>query len=74
MVGHDGYARALNAGANLTTINRTPTECRSQYPIYRRDRFIMDEERVLSAIDRAGCTASPVSVSEYLRTRAALTT
>jgi biotin synthase len=74
MVGHDGYARALNAGANLTTINLTPTECRSQYPIYRRDRFIMDEERVLSAIDRAGCSPSTLSISNHLRTRPALTT
>ena len=70
MVGHDGYARALNAGANLTTINLTPTECREQYPIYRRDRFIMDEDRVLSAIDRAGCTPSTVSVSQHCRGRA----
>ena len=69
MIGHDGYTRALNAGANLTTINLTPQECREQYPIYRRDRFIMDEDRVLSAIDRAGCSPSPVSISEYLRTR-----
>jgi biotin synthase len=73
MVGHDGYARALNAGANLTTINLSPTECRSHYPIYRRDRFIMDEDRVLSAIDRAGCTPSALGLSEFLRTRAALT-
>jgi len=69
MVGHDGYTRALNAGANLTTINLTPQQCREQYPIYRRDRFIMDEDRVLSAIDRAGCSPSPVSISEHLRTR-----
>ncbi len=69
MVGYDGYARALNAGANLTTINLSPSEYQSQYPIYRRDRFIMDEDRVLSAIDRAGCKPSSVSVSEYLRSR-----
>ncbi len=72
MVGRDGYARALNAGANLTTINLTPAECRSQYPIYRKDRFIMDEERVLSAIDRAGCAPSGIGISEYLRARSAL--
>jgi biotin synthase len=72
MVGHDGYARALNAGANLTTINLTPAECRSQYPIYRKDRVIMDEERVLSAIDRAGCAPSTTRVADYLRIRPAL--
>ena len=74
MVGHDGYTRALNAGANLTTINLTPQECREQYPIYRRDRFIMDEERVLAAIDQAGCSPSSISMSEFLRSRAALAT
>ncbi len=73
MVGHDGYERALDAGANLTTINLTPGECREQYPIYRRDRFIMDEDRVLGAIDRAGCSPSTISMAEYLRNRAAVT-
>src|ERR1043166_1645095 len=33
MVGHDGYTRALSAGANLTTINLTPRECQPHYPI-----------------------------------------
>ena len=74
MVGHDGYTRALSAGANLTTINLTPRECQPQYPIYTRDRFIMDAERVLSAIDQAGCSPSSISMSEFLRSRAALAT
>jgi biotin synthase len=67
MVGHDGYARALNAGANLTTINLTPSEWRSQYPIYKYDRFIMDEDRVLNAIDQAGCLPSATSMACHLR-------
>ncbi len=67
MVGHEGYTRALNAGANLTTINLTPSSLRPDYPIYKRDRFIMDEELVLAAIDRAGGTPSAIGVSEYLR-------
>ena len=46
----DGYRRGLRAGANLVTINLTPEEVRGDYVIYKRDRFIMTEERVLNAI------------------------
>ena len=45
-----GYRRGLRAGANMVTINLTPPELQRDYLIYKRDRFIMDEERVLSAI------------------------
>ncbi len=55
LVSEDGYVRAFNAGANLATINLTPRAVRADYPIYKRDRIIMDEERVLSAIAAAGC-------------------
>jgi biotin synthase len=68
LVAEDGYLRALNAGANLATINLTPRAVRGDYPIYKRDRIIMDEERVLSAIKEAGCQVSRVSLSEHLRT------
>ena len=50
LVSEDGYVRAFNAGANLATINLTPRAVRADYPIYKRDRIIMDEERVLSAV------------------------
>src|SRR5689334_21818902 len=46
LVSEDGYVRAFNAGANLATINLTPRAVRANYPIYKRDRIIMDEERV----------------------------
>jgi biotin synthase len=46
----DGYRHGLRAGANLVTINLTPDEIRGDYVIYKRDRFIMTEERVLNAI------------------------
>lgn len=49
-----GYVRALQAGANLATINLTPSERRDDYPLYRRSRWIMTEERVLRAIEQAG--------------------
>jgi biotin synthase len=67
IVAEDGYVRALNAGANLATINLTPRAVRADYPLYHRDRLIMDEERVLSAIAEAGCVPNPVGVAEYLR-------
>lgn len=67
MVAADGYVRALNAGANLATINLTPRAVRADYPIYKRDRPIMDEERVLSAIAEAGCDPSRVGIADHLR-------
>lgn len=69
LVSNDGYVRAFNAGANLATINLTPRDAQAKYPIYKRDRFIMDEERVLSAIAAAGCEPSQVGISEYLRSK-----
>ena len=55
MVDKDGYVRALRAGANLTTINLTPAANRNDYLLYKRDRFIMHEQRVKDAIARADC-------------------
>jgi biotin synthase len=68
MVAKDGYVRALNAGANLATINLTPPAVRADYPIYKPDRLIMDEERVLSAIAEVGCAPSRVGLADHLRT------
>ena len=67
LVSEDGYVRAFNAGANLATINLTPHAVRGDYPIYKRDRIIMDEERVLAAIAEAGCEISRVGIAEHLR-------
>lgn len=67
LVSENGYVRAFQTGANLATINFTPPIVRGDYPIYKRDRIIMNEERVLSAIDQAGCQPSPIGVAEYLR-------
>lgn len=74
LVSEDGYVRAFNAGANLATINLTPKSARAEYPIYKRDRFIMDEERVLSAIAEAGCELSRVGIAEHLRKQPTLAT
>jgi biotin synthase len=67
LVSENGYVRAFQAGANLATINFTPPNVRADYPIYKRDRVIMDEERVLSAIEQAGCQLSRISITEHLR-------
>jgi biotin synthase len=70
LVSANGYVRAFQAGANLATINLTPRAVRGDYPIYKRDRVIMDEEHVLSAIEQARCQPGRVGVSEYLRSGA----
>ncbi len=61
-----GYVSALRAGANLTTINLTPDGWRENYPLYKRDRFIMNEQRVLAAIEKAGCEPSRASLIRSL--------
>jgi biotin synthase len=67
LTAEDGYRRGLRAGANLTTINLTPGELREDYVIYKRERFIMTEERVLNAIAAEGLTPSRLSLAEYYR-------
>lgn len=61
------YVRALQAGANLTTINLTPEGWRENYLLYKRDRFIMSTRRVLDAIAAAGCEPSRESMQAFLQ-------
>lgn len=63
-----GYGRGLRAGANLATINLTPSEIRGDYLLYKRERFIMTEERILDAISAAGLTPSSKGLAEFYRT------
>ncbi len=72
IVHEDGYVRALRAGANLATINLTPSAKRDDYLLYKRSRFIMHEQRVTSAIEAADCTISTVSIAETMKQRRAL--
>jgi biotin synthase len=65
-----GYRRGLRAGANLVTINLTPRHLQQNYVIYKRDRFIMDEERVLAAIAAENLIPSPQSLAEFYRRKA----
>jgi len=69
LINENGYVRALRAGANLATINLTPSASREDYLLYRRGRFIMHEQRVKTAIAKAGCSISEVSIAETVRQR-----
>jgi biotin synthase len=71
LVGESGYTRALRAGANLATINLTPSRRRGDYLLYKRDRNIMTEERVLAEIAAAGCVPGRESLVRHLALRAA---
>jgi biotin synthase len=64
-----GYSRGLRTGANLVTINLTPSEIRGDYLLYKRDRFIMTEERILSAIATEGLTPSRQSLADFYRAK-----
>lgn len=63
-----GYGRGLRTGANLVTINLTPSEIRGDYLLYKRDRFIMTEERILSAIAAEGLAPSEQSLAAFWKT------
>jgi biotin synthase len=67
----EGYRHGLRAGANLVTMNLTPAEVRGDYVIYKRDRFIMTEERVLQAIAAEGLVPAKTGLAEFYRQRAA---
>src|SRR2546428_5063993 len=60
-----GYRRGLRTGSNLVTINLTPPDLREDYLLYKRDRFIMTEERILSAIQAEGLQASKQSLTDF---------
>jgi biotin synthase len=67
LVESDGCRRGLRAGANLVTINMTPEGMRGDYVIYKRDRFIMTEERVLAAMEAEGLTPSRQGLADYYK-------
>jgi biotin synthase len=71
LAAQDGYRRGLRAGANLVTINLTPTDVRGDYVIYKRDRFIMTEERVLRAIAAEGLAPSKSGLADFYRDKTA---
>jgi biotin synthase len=64
-----GYRRGLRTGANLVTMNLTPPDLREDYLLYKRDRFIMTEERILTAIAQEGLTPSQTSMADFFKSR-----
>ena len=62
----DGYRRGLGAGANLATINLTPPAERGRYLLYKNNRVIMTEDRVLHAIEKANLTSAKESLLDCL--------
>jgi len=71
LVEAEGYRHGLRAGANLVTINMTPDGMRGDYVIYKRDRFIMTEERVLGAIETEKLVPSRQGLADYYRAQPA---
>lgn len=67
LAANEGYRRGLRAGANLVTMNLTPGDLREDYVIYKRERFIMTEERVLDAIAAEDLTPSKLGLAEHYR-------
>ena len=63
-----GYTRGLRTGANLVTINLTPSDVRGDYLLYKRDRFIMTEDRILKAIAKVGLAPSSQSLAGFYST------
>jgi biotin synthase len=63
-----GYRRGLRTGANLVTINLTPADVRENYLLYKRDRFIMTEERILTAVAAEGLEPSVQSLADFYST------
>jgi biotin synthase len=62
-----GYQRGLRTGANLVTVNLTPSGLREDYLLYKRERFIMTEERILSAIAAEDLQPSRQSLDSFFR-------
>ncbi len=61
----NGYRRGLRTGANLVTINLTPSDIRGNYLLYKRDRFIMTEDRILEAVAAEGLEVSTQSLADF---------
>jgi len=64
-----GLRRGLRAGANLLTMNLTPPELRADYLIYKRNRFIVEAEAILEALNAEGMEPSPVSMADHFASR-----
>lgn len=57
-----GQLAGLNAGANVITVNFTPSERRARYAIYSEQRFVVNLKHALDTIDRAGLRADAAAL------------
>jgi biotin synthase len=64
-----GYNRGLRTGANLVTMNLTPPDLRGDYLLYKRDRFIMTEDKILGALQAEKLVPSEQSLADYYTAR-----
>jgi len=69
-----GYRRGLRTGANLVFFYLRPADLREDYVLYKRDRFIMTEERILSAIEAEGLKPSRQCLANYCQQKKATST
>jgi biotin synthase len=50
-------------------MNLTPAGLRENYVLYKRDRFIMDEERILGALAAEGLKPSAIGLAKFYENR-----
>jgi biotin synthase len=70
----EGYRRGWRTGANLATINMTPSDVRGDYLLYKRERIIMTEDRIMKALEQEKMQPSELGLAEYYRQQRELTT
>ena len=58
LLGRDGQVKGLMAGANVITVNFTPSDYRSNYRIYTKDRFIVALDHVKQVVQAAKMSIS----------------
>lgn len=63
----EGYLRGWRTGANLATINMTPSDVRGDYLLYKRARFIMNEERIHKALEQEKLEPSTLGLANHYR-------
>jgi biotin synthase len=61
-----GQLRGMEAGANVLTINFTPSKAKEKYLIYGKDRCVTSREHVFDILKRAGLTHRPAAAASRL--------
>ena len=53
----------------LNSVSLTPEGLRENYVLYKRNRFIMDAERILGALDAEGLKPSKIGLAKFYENR-----